>query len=292
MKTEVKKLDSTKRQIDIEVSGDIVKNKFEDVFKRLAKEAKVPGFRPGHAPRDILEKHFSANANEQVLKELVPDIYNEAIKNEGLDCLGLPEISEVKLDRAKLSFKAIVEVFPEIAIKDYKGKKINYKRINVTPDEIKRSIDSLKEIRKVEVVDDSFARSLGYPNLSALEGALERQLFIQKENEQRRIIEDGIIEDIIKDLDFKIPQSLVERQLQELVRQAKVDLVLKGIPHEKLDEQEKKMFESLAPEARKQVKVYLALQEIAKRENIELNDNMSHRVIEFLLREAEWVETA
>ncbi|MBN2831220.1 MAG: trigger factor family protein, partial [Candidatus Omnitrophica bacterium] len=73
MKIEVKKTDSNIREINVEVTGDIVKNKFEDVFKHISLEAKVPGFRPGHAPRDILEKQFGASAHEQVLKELIPD---------------------------------------------------------------------------------------------------------------------------------------------------------------------------------------------------------------------------
>ena len=55
MKTEVKKIDNSTREINVEVTGDVVKNKFEDVFKRISQEAKVPGFRPGHAPRDMLE---------------------------------------------------------------------------------------------------------------------------------------------------------------------------------------------------------------------------------------------
>ncbi len=290
MKTEVKKLDSTKREINIEVTGDIVKNKFEDVFKRIAKDAKVPGFRPGNAPRDILEKHYSSLAYEQVLKELVPDVYNEAIGKEGLDCLDLPEISEVKLDRSRLSFKATVEVGPEIIIKNYKGQKVNYKKISVTPDEIKRNIDSLKEARKADTVDDSFAKGLGYPNLSELEKALERQVFIQKENQERQRIETEIIDHITKDLDFKLPQSLINRQLQDLVRQAKVDLALKGLPREKIDEQEKVLLKELEPEAKNQVKIYLVLSEIAKKENISLDNHMPRRVIEFLLKEADWQE--
>lgn len=288
MKIEVKKLDSTKRELNIEVSDDVVKNKFEDVFKRIAKDAKIPGFRPGHAPRDILEKHFASFTHEQVLKELVPDVYNEAIKKEGLDVVELPEISEVKLDRIKLSFKAIVEVSPEIAVKNYKGQKANYKNITVTPEEIKRSIDSLKESRKIDVIDDSFARGLGYPNLSELEKAIERQIFLQKENQQRQNIENEIVRNITKDLDFKLPQSLFKRQLQELLRQAKVELALKGFPREKIEEQEKEMSKNLEPEAEKQVKVYLVLAEIARRENIPLDDNMPGRVIEFLLKEADW----
>ena len=288
METQVKKIDGTKREINVEVSGDTVKDKFEEVFKRLEKEAKVPGFRPGHVPRDILEKRFASSAHEQVLKELVPDIYNEAIKKEGLDVIEFPEINDVKLDRIKLSFKAIVEVSPEIALKNYKGAKIKFKKAAVTADEVKRYIDSLKESRKIDSLDDKFARGLGYPNFPALEAIVEKQIFIQKENQERQRIENEVVENLTGNLDFKLPQSLVNRQLQELLKHAKVDLAMKGVPREKIEEQEKELLTTLEPEARKQVKVYLVLSEIAKKENITQDDNMPQKVIEFLLREADW----
>ncbi len=292
MKSEVKKIDGTKREINIEVSGDIVKNKFEDVFKKIGQEAKVPGFRPGHAPRDILEKHYASNIHEQVLKELIPDVYHEAVDKEGLNVIELPEISDVKLDRTKLSFKAVVEVSPQINLGGYKGLKVNFKKVSVTADEIKRSIDSLKESRKVATLDDSFAKGLGYPNISELEQALEKQIFMQKENNERQRIEHEIIESITKDLDFKLPPSLINRQLQDLVRQAKVDLALRGLSREKIDDEEQALLSELEPEAKKQVKVYLVLAEIAKKEKITLDDHMPARVMEFLLREADWQVTA
>lgn len=292
LKTEAKKIDSTKTEINIEVSGDIVKAKFEEVFKRIAKEAKVPGFRPGHAPRDILEKHYSSYANELVLKELVPDIYNQAIDKEGLEAIELPNISDVKLDRSALSFRAQVEISPQIQVKNYKGIKVNYKRIEVAPDEIKRNIDSLKEARKADMADDNFAKSLGYPKSAELEKVMESQIYIQKENLQRQKIEDEIVESITAGLDFKLPQSLVNRQLQDLLRQAKLDLALKGMPREKIDEQEKELSQELEPQAKRQVKVYLVLTQIAKKENIPLDDHMPRKVMEFLLREAEWIEAS
>jgi len=342
MKTEVKKLDSTKTEISIEVSGDIVKAKFEDVFKRIAKDAKIPGFRPGHAPRDLLEKHYAHYAHELVLKELVPDIYEQAIRKEGLEVIELPNLSDVKLDRSMLSFKAQVEVTPSIPLKNYKGLKVTYKKIEVSPDEIKRNIDSLiprrkspglgpgmnedlfkeggspglqaerapQETRKidpvrntesigeenkvssgVDVIDDNFAKGLGYPNPAELEKAMEKQIYIHKENLQRQKIENGIIENILAGLDFKLPQSLVNRQLQDLLRQTKLDLALKGVPREKIAEQEKALLQELEPRAREQVKVYLVLSQIAKKENIPQDDHMPHQVMEFLLREADWKES-
>ena len=292
MKTEVKKLDSTKCELSVAVSGELVKNKFEEVFSQIAKEAKVPGFRPGKAPRDVLEKHYASSVHEQVLKELVPDVYNQAISTEKLDVIELPQITDVKLDRSNLSFKAVVEVSPEIIMKDYKNQKINFKTVSVTAEEIKKQIDSVKQSRKAEVLDDKFSRSLGYPNLAQLEKAVERQIFISKENQERQRIESELIDNLLKSVEFKIPQSLVTRQAQDMLRQAKLDLAMKGIPRDKIEEQEKLISEGIQPEAKKQVKVYLVLAQIAKKEGISIDDHMPAKVMEFLLREADWKEAS
>ena len=63
---------------------------------------------------------------------------------------------------------------------------------------------------------------------------------------------------------------------------------MKGIPRDRIDEKEKLMLETIAPEAKKQVKVYLVLSQIAKKENIAIDDQMPRKVIEFLLKEADW----
>lgn len=291
MKTEVKKLDSTRCEINIAVSGELVKNKFEEVFSQIAKEAKVPGFRPGKAPRDVLEKHYASSVHEQVLKELVPDVYNQAITAEKLDVIELPQITDVKLNRSNLSFKAVVEVTPEIQIKDYRNQLIKFRIVSVTSDEIKRQIDSVKESRKAENLDDKFSRSLGYPNFTEMEKAVERQIFITKENQERQRIENELIDNLLKGVEFKLPQSLVARQTQDMLRQAKLDLAMKGIPRDKIEEQEKLILEGIHPEAKKQVKVYLVLAQIAKKEGISIDDHMPAKVMEFLLREADWQET-
>ncbi|MDD5097312.1 MAG: trigger factor [Candidatus Omnitrophica bacterium] len=292
MKTEIKKLDGTKRELSVAVSGELIKNKFEEVFAQIAKEAKVPGFRPGKAPRDILEKHYGATVHEQVIKELVPDVYNQAIAAENLDVIELPQISDVKLDRGNLSFKAVVEVSPEIQVKNYKNKKINFKKVMVTADEIKKQIDSVKQARKVEVLDDKFSHSLGYSSLADLEKAVERQLYINKENQERQRIENELIESLMQGLEFKLPQGLVDRQVQDMLRQTKIDLAMKGLPRDKIEEQEKLLLEGIEPEAKKQVKVYLVLADIAKKEKITIDDHMPAKVMEFLLKEADWQEVS
>ncbi len=292
MKSEIKKIDSTKRQIKVELRGEVVKNKFEEVFKRIGKEAKVPGFRQGHAPRDILEKNYSSQAHQMVLEELIPDTYAQVIKQENLDVVELPSISDVKLERDALSFSATVETNPEIPLKEYKGLKVGYKKIEVTPEELKRTVDSLRESRGIDAADESLARRMGYPDLQELQKALERQIFLQKDSQQRQRIESEVVEAVTKDLDFKLPQSMVERQLQELSRRTQLELAMKGAKRQDLEGQEKELKKKLEPEARKQVKVYLVMAAIARKEGIPLDDQMPQKVVEFLLKEANWQEAA
>jgi FKBP-type peptidyl-prolyl cis-trans isomerase (trigger factor) len=292
MKVDVKKIDQNKRELSIEVDGDSVTKKFEEAYERIAKDAKIPGFRPGKAPRDILEKHYSSIAHEEVLKGLIPQVYDQAVDSQKLDVVDLPQISEVKLDKSTLSFKATVEIKPEIKIKDYKGIKINYQNIEVGPEQIKARLDSIKESRKIENIDDALAKSLGYYAVPDLEKALEAQIYLQKENEQRIKIEQEIIKHITGESDFNLPVSLVERQLKDMISHAKVELALRGVSEEEIRKQEDKLNTQLKPEAEERVKIYLILEAIAKKENIALDDHMPSKVMEFLFREADWQKTS
>jgi FKBP-type peptidyl-prolyl cis-trans isomerase (trigger factor) len=290
MKSEVKRINESNVEILIEADGESVKNKFEDVFVRIGKEAKVKGFRPGHVPRDIIEKQFSSHAQEQVLKEMVPDLYSQVIEKEKIEAIEMPQITDIKIERTALSFKAVVELSPEITVKDYKGLTIEYQNISVEADEVKRNIDSLKEMRKADAIDDNFAKMLGYPSLDELKKVVQWQLGMQKENLQRQKIENQVIEQITKGLDFKLPRSMVAKQLDHLLRQAKIDLALKGVIKEKIAEKESTLVQELEPEANRQVRIYLILSSIAKKENIPADDSLPQKVMELLFKEAVWKE--
>jgi FKBP-type peptidyl-prolyl cis-trans isomerase (trigger factor) len=288
MKVEAKKLDAGKVQLDIEVPAEIVNKKFDQVYERIGKDAKIPGFRPGKAPRDILEKHHGRLAREELIKNLIPEAYRDSLEREKISAIELPEISEVKLEANTLSFKATVEVKPEIALKDYKNIKLKYEEITVSPDEVEKALENLKESHKAQSIDEKFSRSLGYPTVLAMRASVQRQLFVQKENDGRYHLQEGLIKEILDNLKFKTPQSLLERRFKELVHQAKAQLASRGMSKEQIDSQEGGLRKELYPEAESQVKTYLVLDEIARRENIPEDEHMSQKVIEFLLREADW----
>jgi len=289
MKIELKKIDSTQREMQVYLEGEKVKEKFEEVFKQIGKEAKVAGFRPGHVPRPILEKHYAKEADEQVLRELLPQVYKEAVEKEKLEVLNYPYIEEVKLNRDSLFFKAKLEVMPEVPLKNYRGIKVHHRTISVTDEEVEKYLSALAKKRKIEQMDDKFARGLGYFNLEELKDSLQKQIFLEKQNQNRQEKEKEIFDYLLKEADFKVPVSLKERKLQEILRQAKLELSLKGLAKEAIEEKEKELIQQLQPEAEIQARLQVILMQIAKKENIALDQEEGFgRVIEFLLQEADW----
>ncbi|MGD9014752.1 MAG: trigger factor [Candidatus Omnitrophota bacterium] len=290
MKTEVKKTGEHKRELTVQVQGDIVREKFNQVYKRINKEAKVPGFRSGNVPRDILEKHYSQMAQEGVLKELLPEVYNQALGEVELKPVSMPEISQVNLDKDNLSFKANFEVKPKIDLKNYKRLKAEYKPIKVSMDEVNQALDKLKKDYQ-QMSDQDFVHSLGYSDRESLSRAVERQIYLEKARTQQVNLENGIIQQLLEQVNFQIPPSLVNQQLERLTKQAQVDLALRGMKKEDIEKQDSALRESLKSESEKQVRIFLVLEEVARRENIALDDKMTKEVIEFLLRQADWKET-
>ncbi len=288
MKVSSKKSKENKVILDIEVPKETVKKKFDEVYEKISQEAKIPGYRPGKAPRQVLEQHHSALAREEVLKNLISETYHEGIKKENIDVIDMPEISDVKLEGEVLSYKAEVEVKPEIKIKQYKALKLTKGEIKVESVEVEEYLKQLKATRDAAMTDDKLARSLGYKTKEEFLDCLNKQMYLKKENEERARLEKGLIDQLVKNASFPVPATLVEKRIHELKHQAQHQMAEYGLPEERIKERLKEFEPKFATEAEEQVKVFLILETIAKLENMKTDDHMVNRVIEFLFAEAEW----
>src|SRR6266850_3536252 len=93
MKTELKEISPTRKQIDIEIDADAVRDAYDRISDNYARAASVPGFRPGHAPRGVVRNRFKEQIRTEVLRELLPDAVQEAIEEHKLEPLGEPELN-------------------------------------------------------------------------------------------------------------------------------------------------------------------------------------------------------
>ncbi|MFH1893507.1 MAG: trigger factor [Candidatus Zixiibacteriota bacterium] len=111
-----------KRIIDIEIPKNKVDEKFEEVFRMLKKEAKIPGFRPGKAPMSVVKSRFGNDARSEVGETLIQDAFQEIIKEAKLSPIAPPVLSEVDFkDGEPIKFTASIEVAPDVKLEKIDG---------------------------------------------------------------------------------------------------------------------------------------------------------------------------
>ena len=288
MKVSKSKSKENKVLLNIEVPQDQVKKKFEEVYEKIGQEAKIPGYRAGKAPRQILEQQHGSLAKEEVIKSLITETYEKSVKDEDIDVIDLPEITDVKLEDHVLSYKAEVEIKPEIKIKQYKGLVLKKKDIKVEDSEIQDYIQQLKKTRGEDVLEEKLAKGLGYKTKEEFLDCVRKQMYLKKENDERARLEKDLIDQVVKNSSFQVPKSLVEKRKHELEHQAEHQMSQYGLPEERVKERIKEFEPKLKTEAEEQVKVFLVLETVAKQEKIALDDNMLTKVVELLFAEADW----
>ena len=138
MKSTVEQLSPTRVRINVEVPFTELQPEFDQAYKELAKQVRLPGFRPGKAPAKLLEARVGRGAVlEQVVNSAIPARYGEAVTAQDVKPLGQPEIDITKLeDNDELVFTAEVDVRPEIALPDLKAIKISVDPIVIDDDEV------------------------------------------------------------------------------------------------------------------------------------------------------------
>ncbi|MGO1276545.1 MAG: trigger factor, partial [Corynebacterium variabile] len=123
MKSSVESLSATRVKLTVEVPFDELKPEFDNAFKNLAQQVSLPGFRKGKVPAKILEARLGRPAIlNEVLNDMLPSRYGEAVQEHDLKVLGQPDIDIAELeDNDHVTFTAEVDVRPEIEVPDFAG---------------------------------------------------------------------------------------------------------------------------------------------------------------------------
>ncbi|HEY5512687.1 MAG TPA: trigger factor [Geomonas sp.] len=122
MQINVESLSTIKKKINFEIPAQQVTAEIDKAYAEIRKHAAVKGFRKGKVPMGLIEKHYGDKMSEDVLKNLVNDTYFKAVTDQGLNPVSYPVIESDPLKPGQpFSYSATVEVFPEVAVKDYLG---------------------------------------------------------------------------------------------------------------------------------------------------------------------------
>jgi trigger factor len=151
MKTELKDISPTRKQIDVVIEADAVKAVYDRITDNYARAATVPGFRPGHAPRAVVRTRYKDQIRSDVLRELLPNAVQSAITEHKLEALGEPELNLEnnegldQLGQQPIAFNVNVDVLPDIKLGEYKGLEVSRRTRPVSDKNVEQVLEQLRE---------------------------------------------------------------------------------------------------------------------------------------------------
>ncbi|MDQ1423435.1 MAG: trigger factor [Acidimicrobiaceae bacterium] len=154
MKSTLEPLDGNKVKLSVEVDPDEFDHDIDSAFRKIAKEVRIPGFRPGKAPRRVLEARIGvAPAREQALRDAIPIYLARAVREHDVDIIATPQVEITGgEDTGPVVFDATVEVRPQVTVPGYAGLRIELPSLDVSDDDIDAPIDSERR-RHGDLVD-------------------------------------------------------------------------------------------------------------------------------------------
>ncbi len=148
MNVTVETLAPCKKLLRIEVDSQAVDKAFDETTAGYQREARLPGFRPGKAPREMITRTYAKEIEKEVKKKLMSDAYRSALEEQKIRVIGYPDIEEITFGRGQaLQFAATVETAPEFELPEYKGLPVKIEARTVTDADMERALDVLRTQR-------------------------------------------------------------------------------------------------------------------------------------------------
>jgi len=141
----VETLAPCRKLLRVEVDAQAVDEAFAAVTKDFQKQASLPGFRPGKAPRELVAKKYEADIKAEAKRKLIGDAYRKAVDEKKIAAVGYPDIEEIQFGRGQaLQFAATIETAPEFQMPDYKGLRVKREARSVTDADVERALELLR----------------------------------------------------------------------------------------------------------------------------------------------------
>ncbi len=130
----------------VEIEAAKVEETFAEITHRFQREARLPGFRPGKAPKDMVAKRYETEIRDEAKQDLISKSYRQAIADQKLDVVGTPDIGEIEFAPGqKCQFTATLEIAPQFQLPEYKGLTARREAGAVTPEDVERALHLLGE---------------------------------------------------------------------------------------------------------------------------------------------------
>ena len=363
----------------VKVPWDMVAAHYKASIQAVAKQAQVPGFRKGKAPAAILKKRYHEYILSEVAQKVVPESMDAWVKDKDIKMVGQPRLTEVDLkDKESFDYTALVDVMPEVELKDWKGLDAEKLNVEVTEEQVQQEMEymvtqattrdeitdrgaedgdqltlgvtamlaennetitdlesyqlnlgaedahpvlsdmvkgveagtdiedeiegaeddtfedwrgkkiklwvELKKIVKENKpeLNDEFAKSKEFEDLAAMKKDVEEKMRERAEEGETNRMEASLIDTMLKDYSFMVPDSMVEAEAQSMVQQQMGPYMqmMRGQGDQQMREMMQNMVQMSLPQAEKKVMGDLVLYKIVETEKLELEDSEINEELE------------
>ena len=310
MKTEIKELENSEIEIVGEIPiGDLDKYQ-KEALKKLGENTKMPGFRKGHIPENILIKQIGdQKLLEETAQVALKKTYPEIIKKNKIEAIGLPEITITKIAKGNpLGFKIKTAIIPKIEIPNHRkiakeiGSPSEKIEIKVDEKEIENTILQIRKMRAqtstpsndgktkedIPELDDEFVRLLGnFKDVKDFREKLKENIKVEKRLKIRDKNRLKIMEKIIEETKIELPRILIDIEINKMIHQLKHDLSHAGMELEDYLKNIKKTEEGIRKEwtedAKKRSKLQLIAYKIAKDEEIKVSEEEIQKQVNLIM---------
>lgn len=143
-------------KIVVEIEQDVFEQALNKAYQKNRKSIQLPGFRKGKAPRKMIEAMFGKEVfYEDAINELFPDVYQQAVLDQGVKAVGMPSVADMNVDEAGvLTLTVTTDTYPEVTLGQYKGLEVEKATAEVTEEEIDAEVDRMAQnVARVETVE-------------------------------------------------------------------------------------------------------------------------------------------
>ncbi|MBF7688868.1 trigger factor [Acinetobacter rathckeae] len=146
------------RRLNVSVPTSRINEQFEARLKRTAKTAKINGFRKGKIPLNVVRREFGASVYQEVVNDIIRDTVFEAIQQEKINAVGMPNIENVENKEDALVYQATVEVYPEVEVKAFDGLEVERQTSEIKDKDVDQMIENLRKQRQTWVTTKGMAK--------------------------------------------------------------------------------------------------------------------------------------
>lgn len=177
MQVQVNAQEGLARELIISIPATDYEKKFDARIHDMSRRARIDGFRPGKVPTSVIKKRHGDEVRGEVISEIIRETYPKALSQENLNPAGMPEINdEPALDGDQLTYKALIEVYPEITLGDFSKLKATRPVAEVTDEDVTNMIEKLRQQRAQWVEVDRAAQEGDQVTID-FEGSIDGEVF-------------------------------------------------------------------------------------------------------------------